>query len=530
MKMTSNNRAAARALCPLLVALCLLGLTHAAVARAQPAHFTEELCDPEIAGGNPPPAEYHANPGVADTPFDNCALPDGSIGIEETGQVTNNPAWLEVQILPTPGGFVESESLYASAWNLQAGNEGSHIYEEGFPANDAGDVPRGFFIRRELELFGGGNGGGFNITLTCSASPCNPGGHIAAHYITVNQVDPKPPSLPAVSGSLFGGGTLRGHQTLVAESTDIGGGLALLQAMVNGTPMPGAAVGACSLVSVHTPSYIGIAATSPTPCPPRLAGGWNLDTSAPPFLTGSNTVQVCASDLATSGLPNVTCSPPQTVQVNNTCTESAVVGGQNLSATFAKTGSGDTTVGFGKSAEVTGSLTNGSGEPISGATICVQSESQNSSAPPATTATATTDSRGDFSYEVPPGPDRQLLLGYRHDSFQVGQTLTIGTHARPTIRLDKHRVKGGGRIQITGSLPGPDAGGHVLILQGATRHTPWLTFRKVTTGVRGGFKAVYRFVDQGRKVLYRLRAVVPRQVGYDYEAGVSKAAWVTVAR
>lgn len=509
-----------------IAAAAALGVS---TARAQPAHFTEELCDYEIPGGNPAPFEFHADPGVADAPFDSCALPSGSIGIEETGQVTHSPAWIEVEILPTPGGFVESESMSASAWNLQTGNEASYVYENGFPSNDAGDLAGGFFIRRELELFNG-NGGGFDIALTCSASPCDPGGHIAAHYIAVNQVDVEPPSIPAVSGPLLAGGILRGHQALVAESTDVGGGLTRLQAIVNGAAMPGPALGACSLVSVNTPTYTGPAATSPTPCPPRLAGAWNLDTSAPPFQTGSNTVQVCASDLATTGAPNVTCSPPQTVQVNNTCTESPVVGGQDLSATFAKTGTGDVTVGYGKSAEITGALTDGAGDPITGATICVQSQEQGSGEPPSTTATTTTDSRGDFSYQVPPGPDRQLLVGYRHDSFQVGQTLSVGTHARPTIRLDRHRVRGGGRVKITGSLPGPDAGGHVLILQGATRHSPWLTFRKVTTGVRGGFRAIYRFIGQGRKIHYRLRALVPRQVGYDYEAGVSKAAWVTVAR
>jgi hypothetical protein len=509
----------------LFAIVCLLTL--ATTAHAQPARFTQELCDPEIPGGNPPGLEFVTNAGAAYQPWNTCATPNtGSIGVEQTGPVNTSPGLLYVAIPATPGGFVESEIISASSYGLQPGNEASHVYEDGFPVADTGTRTQGFFIRKEAAILQ--TGGGFVIALTCSASPCNPGGHISANDIAVNQTDTKPPSVPALGGPILAGGILRGHQALAAESTDIGGGLSALEVLVNGTTLGSPVRGACSLVSVHTPGYSGVAATTTTPCPSQLAGSWNLDTSAAPFQTGANTVQVCASDLATSGLPNTTCSPAQTVQVNNTCTESAVAGGQILSATFAKTGSANVTVGYDSPTEITGALTDQAGDPISGATICVQSQLPDSIAPPATVATAITGSNGGFAYEVPPGPNRRLLVGYRHDSFQLGQALSVGTHARPTIRLDKRRVKGGNRVEITGQLPGPDPAGHVLVLQGATRHSPWLTFRKVTTGIRGGFKAVYRFIRQGRKVLYKLRVVAPRQVGYEYEAGVSKAAWVTV--
>lgn len=285
---------------------------------------------------------------------------------------------------------------------------------------------------------------------------------------------------------------------------------------------PGAVPGACALAAIENPSYKGLAAYSPTPCPAALAGAWDPDTAEYPFHEGANTVQVCASDLATAGAPNTTCSPPQTIEVNDSCTESPVAGGQNLNADFQGSNAEAVTVPYERPGEVSGALTSNAGDPIAGATICVQAEVQESGSGPQPVATATTDAAGNFSYEVPPGPNRRLLVGYRHDSFQVAKTLDFHAHAKPTIRLSRGRVHGGHRIRITGSLPGPDAAGRVVVLQAASLHgRRWLTFRRATTGPKGGFRSGYRFGATGGTITYRMRAVVPRQAGYPWDAGHS---------
>lgn len=86
---------------------------------AQPAHFTYELCDSAIPGGNPPAVEFHTEPGTAFAPFQNCASSGGAIGVSETGQVTQASGRLEVAVRATPGGFVEGETISAFASNLQ---------------------------------------------------------------------------------------------------------------------------------------------------------------------------------------------------------------------------------------------------------------------------------------------------------------------------------------------------------------------------------------------------------------------------
>ena len=83
-------------------------------------------------------------------------------------------------------------------------------------------------------------------------------------------------------------------------------------------------------------------------------------------------MQVCASDFATIGAPNTTCSTAQTVNVDNSCPNSTVAGGELLSAQFTKSNRETLTVGFGKEAEVVGTLRTNAGDPVAGATLCVK--------------------------------------------------------------------------------------------------------------------------------------------------------------
>jgi hypothetical protein len=524
-------RTAGRLSAPLIV-LVVVACVFAASAQAL-SRFTYEQCDSAMVGGNPPSIEIHENPGVAYAPVQTCASPGGWVGIEQTGSVTESPAILETGILSTPSGWVESLTMTAFATNFH-GNIG-HVDEESWPVAGSGDNPRYFLVRTEpLTPFAislGYNGGvSFNAVLGCSGT-CEPGAAIGAHYIAALEVDPSPPKVTAVEGPLVDGGVLRGHQELRAAASDVGGGVSSLELKVNGMTMPGSASGACSVVTIENPSYKGVAATSPSPCPPTLPGSWDVDTSAAPFQNGANTIQVCASDFATTGLPNITCTNPQTVEVNNTCTESPVAGGADLSAGFADNGSEELTVKFGSDTEIKGGLTDQGGDPISGATICLESQPTGSTTAPQTVSTATTDSQGNFGLEVKPGANRQLLVGYRHDSFQVAKKLSLGTHAHPTIKLDKHTIKGGNKVEITGRLPNPAPANHVLELQGSSAHgRDWLTFKKVTTGEKGGYRTTYTFTKPQKTTRYRVRVMSPRQAGYDYEPGVSKPASIKVRR
>ena len=122
-----------------------------------------------------------------------------------------------------------------------------------------------------------------------------------------------------------------------------------------------------------------------------------------------------------------------------------------------------------------------------------------------------------------------MLVGYRHDSFQLGRSIRYYAHAKPTIKVRPGRVKNGGEIKISGKLPGGRARGRVVVLQAsALKSDQWFTFRRATTGRHGFFRARYRFDATTDAVTYRIRAVVPRQRGYPWEVGHSKPARVKV--
>ncbi|HVV91180.1 MAG TPA: carboxypeptidase-like regulatory domain-containing protein [Solirubrobacterales bacterium] len=512
-----------------LLALLGAALAHAAPARASQARFTYELCDSALPGGDPPAIEFYS--AAAYAPFQTCAEPGGAVGVKPTAYVGQSEGTITVEVEATPGGFVESETITAFASNMQSGNGLSHVAVANWPPQDNLDTTRYFLLRTappgcsQCVV-----GGAFPVNMTCGEG-CQPTGIIGAHYIAATEVDPIPPEIGKVTGPLLSGGVLRGHQAISATATDVGGGVSALEVMVNGNVAPGTVSGTCAAAPVANPSYHGLAAYSPTPCPPALAGNWNLDTGEPPFHEGANSVQVCASDFATFGEPNRTCSSPQTVAVDNSCTESPVGGGANLAAHFTKSKRTKVTVRYGASAKVAGTLTDGNGNPVGGASVCVQSTTEGSAGPPTTVGTATTDPEGRFVYAVPSGPNRTVLIGYRRDSFELTQSMEYRAHVRPTLEAGPKKLHNGEKVRLSGRLPQPGAGGRVVVLQanvpGSKR---WITFRKATTGQRGRFKATYHFTSTTRKITYRFRALVPLQAGYPWEQGASKPTSVTVTR
>lgn len=513
----------------LVAAIC--GALSGAAGAAEPgARFVLEQCDSALPGGAVPASEHMYSPAMA--PIENCATPGGWIGLVQTEAMTSGATpngsfgALYVTIPATPGGFVETETIT----DVQSGVElpYSHINENGFPG-PAPEETRIFPLRSAPSLFGW-NGGSLEIYESCGTGSCPAGPVIGAHYIAATEVDPHPPTIGPVTGTALSGGVLRGHQTLAAETSDVGGGLTSFSVLANGLPAGAPVTGACAAAQVSNRSTYGTVAYSPTPCPPKLVGAWTLDTTAYPFHDGSNTVQVCASDFATLGNPNTTCSPAQTVSVDNSCTESPVSGGANLSAQFSGSNAETETVGYGATAEVSGELHDGAGDPVSGATICVKAQTLGTGEPSMPVSAVKTDAEGRFAYAVPAGPDRELMLGYRHDAFQVARDVRYYAHVAPSLQVDPPKLHNGKGVHLWGALPQPAAAGRVVILQanvvGSKR---WITFRRATTGEDGGFKSAYQFHSTTRRTQYRFRAIVPRQDDYPYVEGHSKPVSVLVS-
>jgi hypothetical protein len=505
----------------------LLGFCLTPSALATPSRFTYELCDPQLAEVQSPAFTVVQESSAPLGGGENCGSPNGAVDIWQYGDIGPTFAYRTLSIPETPGGFVEAETITAEASGLGPADGGYYVYEPGWPMNGAAQA-RTFFIRSERSP--SVNNGNFNIVVNCPSS-CPAGPWLKARNIVALEVDPNPPTLIGPSGSLLAPGIVRGHAELAAEAKDQGGGISRLELLVNGSIAGSPLLTSCKVGQANNLSYKGTVAITPTPCPSTLKNVWSVDSEAPPFHNGPNAVQVCASDFATRGEANRTCSEPQTVTTNNTCPGSPIPGGNALEANFVGSAKEALTISSDQTARLRGALTNSAAEPIAGATICLESRTRGSHTPLALTDVTTTDPRGHFTFDLEAGPNRELLVAYRSDSFQVAQRRLLYTRARPTLTAQRTRLKNGEEIKLHGRLPQPKAKGRVVVLQASVLGSKrWITFRKATSGREGRFKARYRFTSTTRRTTYRFRALVPQQAGYPWEQGASKPVSVTVSR
>ena len=374
----------------------------------------------------------------------------------------------------------------------------------------------------------------FFIELKCvNASAvedkCHAGPWIFGHYIATTVLDPLAPVVGEPNGSMLTDGVKRGGQAIGLAAEDVGGGLSGFSVWVNGLEAAPPKTLDCETATAHNSSFIGTIAAEIAPCPSKAEANWAIDTDAYPFRDGANSVRVCASDFATLSDPNTSCSAPRNVIVDNSCSESGVAGGEVLSAQFERSNAQEVTVGYGKTAAVIGRLANNAGDPVRGARLCIKMATIGVDNRASSIGSVATDAEGRYRYEVPPGPNREVTLGYRHDSLQIARDVRYYAHVRPSLHVSNPRVRNGDRVRFWGELPGPRNTGRVVVLQAGTVGSKrWITFRKATSKARGVFRASYHFTQTTRKTKYRFRAVVARQEGYPWVAGQSKPARVLV--
>jgi hypothetical protein len=526
----------AKAAVGLLVAVVALATSATALApagaSAAPSRYVYEMCDSVLAGGGVDGVVYGAHPRGLFSAEDTCAQPGGALILRQNEIAAGDggaTSWA-VPISTPAGETFESITVSANAcgatepsiWSIDWTTPATN-----WPTPNCGEDVRAFRSA--------GNFKAFFIELRCvngpGASNCHAGPWVLAHYFATTFVDPTAPRLSGLDGSLLDPGVKRGHQNIGVEADDSGGGVSRIFVTVNGVTAAPPTQTSCNVAQAHNPSIIGTVAAQPTPCPLHTEGHWTLDTATYPFRDGLNTVAVCASDFATLGDPNTTCSAPRSVEVDDSCSESKVAGGEVLSAQFESSNAEQATVGFGRSATVSGRLANNAGDPIRGASLCVKMATIGVDQQAAAVGSVSTDAEGRYRYEVPPGPNREVVVGYRHDAVQVAREVLYYAHAKPSLRVSSARVANGDRVRFRGALPGPSNAGRVVVLQAGTVGSKrWITFRKATSKAKGVFGAGYHFTRTTRRTRYKFRAVVPRQAGYPWVAGQSKPVKVLVTR
>jgi hypothetical protein len=355
------------------------------------------------------------------------------------------------------------------------------------------------------------------IEVVCGIANCYGSTATGAHVrdVTMAISDDAPPTVGLGQASeLLNGEIQRGAGRIDVSPADVGAGLTSAYLLVNDQ-------------QVGRHDY-GCGGTPMQPCP---GGGstvhFDLDTQAAPFHDGVNTVRACAADFGSP--PNVACTHTEGVDVDNSCESSAVPGGAELTARFARN-DGAITVRSRESATVTGQLTDQAGGPVGGAKLCLRELTLAPGERLADVGTVKTGNDGRYRYTVAPGPSRDVQVGYRYRRRQLQRDLHYYSRAVPSLKIARHRVSNGQRIRLYGAIPGPRREGRVVVLQARYpgKAQRWKTFQKARTDRFGRYVAGYRFTSTYVTTEYAMRAVVPAQNGYPFKSGHSRPRPITV--
>lgn len=368
------------------------------------------------------------------------------------------------------------------------------------------------------------DGEALSLRLGCFLEKGCDGGrnaHLFARNMVLTVADRVAPKVQ-LSGPLMSD-TLKAGETFVrVDATDGESGVHEVEVSVNGVIVESRSGSGC--LEPRTGIFTGY-----SPCPKDSNEAVALDTEAVPFVNGLNRVEVCASDVASSGLAdaNRTCESTS-IQVDNSC-PSSLSGAASLKAGIGPVLDQNPVLDYGASPDLMGRVTSSAGDPVPGAVICVQERSFGSSSVFSQLAEMRSGADGRFTMKLPAGPSRELRLIQRSGSVIWVREVSVRVRTRPVIRLSRTRLKGGGCIEISGSVPGPRNSGVVVGLQGRAKGSQrWMTFGDAVTRADGEMTYRYCFRATSSTTVYELRAVVKDQGVYPYLGGVSAVRRVRV--
>jgi hypothetical protein len=356
----------------------------------------------------------------------------------------------------------------------------------------------------------------FEARLRCArAGGCGSAAEDRAHAyvkgVFLRVTDRVAPTVTSIAGALLDDEVVRGPRTLAFTATDRGGGVRRVSVEANGA-MLGGAVRECDLNGRSTTRLV--------PCPLSTTEVRSVATTHPAFVTGPNTVSACAEDLALGGLANRSCEG-RSVWVDNVCPASRHAAAR-LRAAFV--GGGEhAVVRSDRGPMLAGRLTDRSGQPVRGATICVLSRVRRHGAPVKIAVTEPTDADGRYAVELPPGPNREIFVHHAHGAEVLSRHgLAVRSRVRPTLTVRApRRARRGDALRFRGRIPGPACAGRLVEVQARLVKRRWQVFRTGRTDGRCRFAIRYRLRATTRPTRYRFRARVRRQPGYPYQPGRS---------
>jgi hypothetical protein len=393
---------------------------------------------------------------------------------------------------------------------------------------------------------GGATTLGFGIWCDASSCPANdsgsafgPAGSANVYDADISVSDPGPPTL-SVSGNLWG----------ISPSVTIAGG-AQTWTLDFGASDP---AGPCELQAVIENSAgavvlsdqdnVGANYTEPAPC-----GAANRDTSWQPNLsslaTGTYHLYIGANDPAGMASPvlaerlNINDNGPALQPTTVTITGVHALGRRcrgdrrhrRCRYVALKHGRGPLSLSFGQRGQATGIAKTAGGAPLARSPIDVYAHSRAWST--RLIATLLTNSAGQFSYPIMPGPSRTLTFEFPGAGTVLDSLapVDVNVNGRATLTLTgglvaSRRAVFEGRV-LGGYIP---TGGKLLQLRYRIPGvTGWAPFGPdIYAGRSGRWRAPVGIVAGARDYTYELDVLVPAQSDWPFGQTVSRTVKVTV--
>lgn len=187
-------------------------------------------------------------------------------------------------------------------------------------------------------------------------------------------------------------------------------------------------------------------------------------------------------------------------------------------------------VGWGEHATIAGRLVNRDGQPLPGQEVRVLGPGVDGEE---LLAVLRTDAQGGFRYEAAGSASRTLRL------VHPGTALTLPAQdevrllvpGATTLQARPRRILNGQTVRFRGqvrSVPIPAAGKIVELQVYQGKKEGWTTFRTIRTDAAGRWRQPYTFSHTTCLDRWRIRAKVPKEVGYPFEDGASRPVRITV--
>jgi hypothetical protein len=383
---------------------------------------------------------------------------------------------------------------------------------------ERGGPAAGIYMIVGCSGFGGGS------EEHCNGGTEGPIGYAGLSGATITLEDNSPPQVTVVGGTLTTGTELEGEQNLAITGTDRGSGIYQAILEVDGKETQTTTVdnngGHCENVGQATDGRPAFLYT--VPCALEVNDQYIFFNMAgipdgPHRLTG----------LVTDAAGNATTVLNREVIVgrgacNGTCGDQA-----KLTARDAKLLK-PITQGYARSGlRLSGSLREPTGSSVPGARLELLQQPSYTGAPLRAIASTTTNAAGEWTFVVPRGPSRVLLVAWRSHALDAGYAAQLEYRERvfadvglAAPRLVRAAVPFAFRGELVGGYIPPE---HSIIEMEIFFLGRWRTIETLRTNSRGRFAYGYTFSPEvAGRPSYLFRAVIQYSRAYPFLAAASR--------